>query len=71
LERKFGVSSGTLGSPEAREEWVVFLIYRVTVRAVPEFASVSFDDFVDQLAGYEFVGGASSVDPTEPDPPIG
>jgi len=71
LERRFNVSTSSLGSAEAREEWIVFLLHRAVSRSVPEFAQVSFEDFLGGLAAYEFVGGVASSDPTAEAPPTG
>jgi hypothetical protein len=71
LERRFNVSTNSLGSAEAREEWILFLVWRSAVRSVPEMVGQSFDDFLQTLGSYEFVGGDASTNPTEPAAPIG
>lgn len=70
LERHFGVNSQTVGTPEGREEWLMFLIFRLCVREVEEFHETSFDDFVEQLARYRFVKDGKALSlapPTEPE----
>lgn len=72
LERRFNVSTSSLGSPDTREEWMLFLIYRAAIRNAPDAAPGSFDDFVGSLLSYEFVGGGeASVNPTEQEVPTG
>jgi hypothetical protein len=71
LERRFNVSTSTLGTPEAREEWILFLVFRAASRAVPQDVSGSFDEFVQSLVDYEFVAGDASSNPTVPEAPTG
>jgi hypothetical protein len=71
LERRFNVSTSSLGTPEAREEWVLFLVYRAVKRNAPDAASGSFEEFLETLANYEFVGGEASANPTAEALPTG
>lgn len=71
LERRFSISIQRLGEPGALEEWVVFLLFRAAVRAVPELAETSFEDFLEGLSHYEIVGADATANPTDPEAPIG
>lgn len=51
LERRFSVSI----QDSAREEHIAFLIFRSAARCLPEFASTSFEEFLEQVDVYEIV----------------
>jgi hypothetical protein len=71
LERRFNVSTNSLGTPEAREEWILFLVYRAATRAVPQDVTGSFEEFLESLGNYEFVAGDASSNPTVLEAPTG
>lgn len=80
FERRYNMSAQEIGGANYRREWVYFLVFRLAARSVEEFAEIAFDDFMELLADFEFVGEESTpgvppmeesnaVPPTEPEAP--
>lgn len=77
FERRYGMSSQKISADKAnaKEEWALFFIFRAAAREVPEFASMAFDDWIELLEDYEYVGEeeevVESVPPTVEGAPTG
>jgi hypothetical protein len=68
LERHFGISIATSN----REEHLAFMVWRCATRSLPEFASQTFETFLESVGDFEVIGEAQiDVPPTEPEAPIG
>ena len=54
VERTYQVPMSDLGGGHSKEEWALFLVYRVAQREIEEFKGATFDAFVEGLSSYEF-----------------